>query len=114
MHPMTIKKEELKKLAQELKELKRWRKGKPPAESCKNDWDIWKKKKDYRYEHIAYCLVRGRIYEQIENPNEETKHIDNIWHAWDKINKLKDELQIKVDEANAEWLTLHPKKVANE
>ena len=111
MHPMTIKKEELKKLAKEIRELKQWRKGKNPPESHKNDGPLWNKRRNYRYEHIAYCLVRGRTYEQIENPGEHTKAVDKAWDAWNKINKLKDILQEQVNKAQEEYLC---KKAANE
>jgi len=29
--------------------------------------------KDYRHHHIAYCLLRGRVYESIEKPHENNK-----------------------------------------
>lgn len=111
MHPMTVKKEELKKLAKEIRELKLWKKGKHPSEACQNDGQLWSKRRTFRYEHIAYCLVRGRTYEQIERPGKDTKCVDEAYRAWDKINKLKDTLQAAVDEANAEWAR---KKVSNE
>jgi hypothetical protein len=111
MHPMTIKKEELKALAKEIRELKRWKKGKPPNESCKNDGPLWGKRLKYRTEHIAYCLVRGRTYEQIERPGEHVKAVDQAYGIQAKILKLRDSLQAQVDEANAEWTR---KKAANE
>ena len=113
MHPMTVKKEELKALAKEIGELKRWKKGKPPEESCANDGPLWGKSRNFRLEHIAYCLVRGRTYEQIENPGEHTKAVDKAYNSWSKIERLRDTLQAAVDEANEEWNRLHP-RVVNE
>jgi hypothetical protein len=32
--------------------------------------DLYKLKKLFRHKHIAYCLLKGRVYEQIEKPSE--------------------------------------------
>lgn len=59
-------KERQKELAKEIRELKNKRKeyrGYVPGLDSKR----WK----YRYDHICYCLARGRKYEEIErNPAE--------------------------------------------
>lgn len=109
MHPMTEKKDQLKKLANHIRSLKASRKGGKRADIL---WDICahvsQNKRLFRHEHIAYCLVRGRSYEQIENPAEDHKP------NWKIIEPLRDALQKKVDEANEEWTNQHPpKEVSN-
>jgi len=39
----------------------------------------------FRYSHIAYCMARGRSYEQIENKVHEHNVISD-WR-WESINK---------------------------
>lgn len=63
---------ELKTLACRIKELKSHRKV-----NNRGNWKlydlhfkIWKMKREFRHKHIAYCLLRGRSYEQIEQPAE--------------------------------------------
>jgi hypothetical protein len=103
MHPMTEMKEQLKDQARSIRSLKLTRKSDPGA-----NWKIYSAARKYRHEHIAYCLVRGRSYEQIEKPGEFNKP------NWDIINQVKDRLQKKVDEANALWAAEHPPmEVAN-
>ena len=97
MHPMIEKKEQLKDMARAIRSLKMTRKTDVGA-----NWKIYVASRKYRHEHIAYCLVRGRSYEQIEKPSEF--NLPN----WDIINPLKDKLQKSVDEANAEWARQHP------
>jgi hypothetical protein len=73
-------KNELKQLASELRndkaEIKKIQKN-PPRETtlCADgliycagglQYKILRKRKTYRHKHIAYCLIRGRSYEQIE------------------------------------------------
>jgi hypothetical protein len=98
MHPMTEKKEQLKEMAKEIRELKSTRKTDEGA-----NYKIYNASRKYRHEHIAYCLVRGRKYEEIENPGEFNKPY------WYQVNKLKDELQKKVDKATQDWESLHPR-----
>lgn len=62
---------ELKKLAKEIKEWKRNRKEDKQLELGIYQWEAegqvkWRKD-DFRHKHIAYCILRGRKYEQIEN-----------------------------------------------
>jgi hypothetical protein len=98
MHPMTEKKEQLKDLTKRIRSLKDNRK------ECKgtNNYEIWRAGWEYRHEHIAYCLVRGRSYDQIEQPSEFNKP------NFQRIEILKDKLQKQIDEANAEWQLQHP------
>ena len=41
----------------------------------------------YRWNHIAYCLLRGRLYEQIEKPKKENE-LSEV--AWKQIEKIKE------------------------
>ena len=107
MHPMTLKKQELKQLANHIRTLKDRRK-----DHNTGQWETFNEGQRYRHEHIAYCLVRGRTYEQIEQPREENKISE---YTWGKIDKLYGTLKQKVDEANEQWLLDHPtKRVSNE
>jgi hypothetical protein len=50
---------------------------------------------NYRYMHIAYCLLRGRKYEQIENkvkPGNEPSWnaIEHIMAAYREVEQLSD------------------------
>ena len=49
-------------LAKQIRELKNTRK------ACKNGYvpGLMQAKFEYRYQHIAYCIARGKTYEQIE------------------------------------------------
>lgn len=80
-------KEELKKLAVEIRELKSHR----PL-SNRSDWSLWcldaeirSKSRETRHKHIAYCLIRGRTYEQIEQKCREDNNPD--FKLVDKITK---------------------------
>lgn len=44
-------------------------------------------KKEYRKHHIAYCLLRGKLYEQIEKPKEQNKLNDFDWEEIQKIQE---------------------------
>ena len=102
MFPLRLKKEELKDLGKRIRTLKNSRKGgKTPRELWDIQSEIFTAKRRFRHEHIAYCLVRGRKYEEIEQPAENNKP------NWDLIDSLRKALQTKVDEANAEWKKLH-------
>lgn len=61
---------QLKELATIIKELKSHRKL-----DNRGNWKLWslqqdidKYKKEFRYKHIAYCLLRGKTYNEIETP----------------------------------------------
>lgn len=38
--------------------------------------DLLSATRKFRYEHVAYCLLRGRTYEQIENKVKPENEID--------------------------------------
>ena len=64
-------KAELKVLASELKEWKQNRKLIRRTELKLKQWQVqdeidWRKF-EFRHKHIAYCMLNGRKYEQIEN-----------------------------------------------
>jgi hypothetical protein len=63
-------KNELKQLASELRsdkaETKTAQKAGDSVKACTLQYKILRKRKTYRHKHIAYCLIRGRSYEQIE------------------------------------------------
>lgn len=102
LHPMTKKKNELKEKGNHIRTLKQSRKGGLSADTLAGiEYEIWRSKRDFRHEHIAYSLVRGRSYEEIENPKDDNKP------NWDIINKLYKTLKERVDAANEEWRNSH-------
>ncbi len=107
MHPMTMKKEELKEQANHIRNLKSQRKASKDNYDPSAAWRARQEGFDYRLAHIAYCLVRGRTYEQIEQPREENKISE---YHWTKIDKLYGKLKQQVDEANDLWVKEHPPK----
>ena len=61
---------ELQELAERIKALKSHRK-----ENNRGEWKLWqleynisKMKYEFRHKHIAYCLLRGTEYDQVEKP----------------------------------------------
>ncbi len=38
--------------------------------------DLLRAQRKFRYEHVAYCMLRGRTYEQIENKVKPENEID--------------------------------------
>jgi len=105
---MRVKKEYLKDLARHIRTLKFNRKGgKSQEELWDINYELAKSRRRFRHEHIAYCLVRGRSYEQIERPAENNKPDLKL------IDSLFDTLQKQVDVANEEWAALK-KEVSNE
>jgi len=77
-------KEELKKLA---KEIRFWKsKRKIDKREGFSLWQIesriWKRKYEFRHKHIAYCQLRGRLRWQIEKPAPDNlpneKYIEEI------------------------------------
>jgi hypothetical protein len=76
-------KAELKELAKEIRQLKYkrdhyWEFGNDQSEFM---WNAKKKGWDFRHLHIAYCMLRGREYGEIENYCREApdfKRIDRI------------------------------------
>lgn len=80
-------KNKLKELAKELRELKSHRKL-----DNRGDWSLYKLEceidKDKfvaRHTHIAYCLLRGRKYEEIERPAADNEP------DWEVIEAIKAE-----------------------
>ena len=71
---------ELKDLALQIRTLKASRKSMPNGFvpglyfACSN----------YRLKHIAYCLLRGKVYEQIERKTSDEKTLSE--HEWKRIN----------------------------
>ena len=41
--------------------------------------------RDYRLNHIAYCLLRGTPYEEIEQPREENKISESLIQRYKEI-----------------------------
>ena len=92
-----FKKVELKALAQDIRELKHTIK-----EAQRNAGGAWKYqyklpglKSDFRHKHIAYCLARGKSYEQIENKTREGNEPN-----FDYIEKLVKEYEEKRERTN--------------
>ena len=52
---------------------------------------------EYRIGHIAYCLLRGRTPEQIENKHREAEDY-KCWtkYAWKEAEKLKARLEEEI------------------
>lgn len=46
-------------------------------------WKVFAESDQFRYEHVAYCLVRGRKYEEIERTVHEGNEID-----MEKVEKI--------------------------
>jgi hypothetical protein len=89
---------ELKKLAKEIKEWKRNRKEDRRFELRISQWEAqsqinWRKD-EFRHKHIAYCMLRGRKYEQIENCCKVSPNFD-------RVNKIMEEHGPKVICASA-------------
>ena len=77
-------KNRLKTLAKELKEYKYKRNHWWDYKGCLQGqfhYEILKRKYECRHKHIAYCLLRGRKYEEIER----TCRISPNWHEVDRI-----------------------------
>jgi hypothetical protein len=73
-------KQELKDLAKEIRRQKSTRK----EVSNGYVWGLQSNQLAFRYKHIAYCMLRGRKYEEIEQP---TKQVLNKYD-WKQIDKL--------------------------
>lgn len=84
-HPIIVIKFQLKELAADIRRLKASRREAARSQDYSLlgtiQYNIIERKFSYRSNHIAYCEVRGRTYEQIErNPSTEPNryHIDSI------------------------------------
>ena len=75
-------KNELKELAKEIKEWKRNRKEDKRLELKLELYQVQNQlywfKRDFRHKHIAYCVLRGKKYEQIENYCRQSPNFDII------------------------------------
>lgn len=104
MNPLKKFKEEQKELAQTIRTNKTWRRksiwdkleageieSKPDCVHNQQSAHTRSKMNSHKYRinHIAYCEVRGKSRDQIENPSEENK-IDS-YHE-NKINEIKAKL----------------------
>ncbi len=91
-------KDELKQLAKEIRECKSVRKQdereKLNLELYQVQYNIDKRKDIFRHTHIAYCMLRGKTYEQIEN------HC-RVLPNFNRINKLMEENEQKTICASA-------------
>lgn len=83
-------KSELKQLAKEIKELKYKR---DHWYDFGNDqswfmFDAFKKGREFRHKHIAYCMLNGTEYHNIEQPREDNKpdmvHVQLLMERYDK------------------------------
>jgi hypothetical protein len=54
-------------------------------------------KLDYRHHHIAYCLLRGKLYEQIEKP--KYAHTKLSGHDWETIETIRSIYYEQIEEA---------------
>ena len=75
-------KSELKQLAKEIREWKNNRKQDKRRALNMTQWQVkfeidWRKER-FRSMHIAYCMLRGRKYEQIENHCKVPPNFDHI------------------------------------
>lgn len=87
MSNLHILKEELKSLGKEIRNLKTQRKGSPDGVV----YGLERKRYDARHMHIAYCELRGRTREQIEQPAEDNlpsqSHIDFYKDKYGEANE---------------------------
>jgi hypothetical protein len=78
MHPLKKMKEELKTLAGEVRAARQTMKNNQRA--GKFDWrepgNVNYLSYSFRLKHVAYCLLRGRTYEQIEPKVREGNELD--------------------------------------
>lgn len=83
-----------KSFALEIKELKNkiksTQKERGSGAAGREQADVIVQKSDYRHRHIAYCLLRGRKYEEIENRCREGNEPN-----WTIIQEIKDEYAAK-------------------
>ena len=52
----------------------------------KDSKGLWISVPEFRHKHIAYCLARGKTYEQIEPKTHEQNKL--LQKHWDKINAM--------------------------
>jgi hypothetical protein len=88
-------KEELKTLAVEIRKQKAARKAADNGFVYGLDADRWRA----RHLHIAYCMLRGRLYEEIEKKCHESPNMD---HVRSIMRKYQDEETICDNEKKPE------------
>ena len=89
-------KNELKTIAVEIRELKSKRKGSPNGVVP----GLGSEQQDFRIKHIAYCMFRGKSYEQIENKHRDPNDFNHKWckkkadeylEGYNKLVEVQDE-----------------------
>lgn len=94
-------KDELKQFYKDKKELgfEEFRKKHEGRWNYDIERDIRKAKYEFRHQHIAYCLIRGRSYEQVESkvrennePNQD--YIKQLLEEYPSIPEMEDEAAI--------------------
>ena len=82
---------QIRELKAEFKELERNKK-----DSYSKRREVQKAKYEFRHEHIAYCMVRGKTYKQIERsvrennePNED--YIEQLLNSYPAIPQVDNE-----------------------
>jgi hypothetical protein len=84
-------KAELKQLAKEIREFKylrdHWWDHREQSQGA-YQWAVESRADDFRHMHIAYCMLRGRKYEEIERYCREAPDFNRIKHIkWEHGNK---------------------------
>ena len=88
-------KQRLKKIAKQIKQMKATRKQVPNG--YVHNLDAFRYA--YRHMHIAYCMIRGKVYEQIENKvhegNEPSETYINFWIEHEMLEREEKEEYIR-------------------
>lgn len=84
MTKIQLLKSELKTLAQEIRSLKSTRKSVPFGFVH----GLFSKQNQYRHMHIAYCLLRGKTLQEIENKvNPGNEHSETLVYKYTEMYK---------------------------
>jgi hypothetical protein len=88
---------QIRELKREFKELEKKREPREPKRR-----EVKKAKYEFRHEHIAYCIARGRTYEQIEQkvrednePNQD--YIRELLETYPTVPQMDDEAIVRVN-----------------
>lgn len=114
MRNIDLLKNEIKRLATEIKVAKHERKtvrfnGERTIKS-KNNWcsdaelaaeHVHKLKKEIRHHHIAYCMLRGKTLEQIEPNTRPTDRFDRKYRDMAYVKEIMKEYQWSPEEIKA-------------
>ena len=93
-------KEDLKGLADKIRNGKSGRKPKNYTEENKKDLrHLYQNKYKFRHMHIAYCLMRGRKMEEIEVPAERNKPMQSQIDRYIKQYTVEEEAEELQQEA---------------